>query len=288
MKSEQIENEINTDSKPKVSEEQKEIIIEDEINTDSKKKTNQNEKEIENENIKPNETQNESENKKANEKQNEKQNKKPNKKQNKKQNKVQMNSIFDDFFELPFKISNILKDLSIKEKFEEEKRLSVPNLAEFFNMCEKKRSKWDEIPVTNIQKFFDLCEKTNLNEKKEKENNKVSKKPIKGFSKSYIQTTIYKNGHRIDETQQIIRNEKGEEEIIKEKLVDGKGKKTITKNGQNKVITEQKKLLPEFTYVKRYHPIYNVFDDFDLFEMKPRKIYNNGFFGGFLPMRLLL
>ena len=27
---------------------------------------------------------------------------------------------------------------------------------------------------------------------------------------------------------------------------------------------------------------------FDLFEMKPRKIYNNGFFGGFLPMRLLL
>jgi hypothetical protein len=25
-----------------------------------------------------------------------------------------------------------------------------------------------------------------------------------------------------------------------------------------------------------------------LFEMRPRKIYNNGFFGGFLPMRLLL
>ena len=154
-------------------------------------------------------------------------------------------------------------------------------------MCEKKRSKWDEIPVTNIQKFFDLCEKTTLNEKKEKEN-KNSKKPIKGFSKSFVQRTIYRNGHRIDETQQIIRNEKGEEEIIKEKLVDGKGKKTVIKNGQNKVIKEQKKLLPEFTYVKRYNPIYNAFNDFDLFEMRPRKIYNNGFFGGFLPMRLLL
>ena len=212
-------------------------------------------------------------------------NKKKNKMKNKMKNKIKNNnkisSLFDDFFEFPLRISNILKDLSIKEQFEEEKRLSVPNLGEFFNMCEKKRSKWDEIPVTNIQKFFDLCEKTTLNEKKEN-----SKKPIKGFSKSFVQRTIYRNGHRIDETQQIIRNEKGEEEIIKEKLVDGKGKKTIIKNGQNKVIKEQKKLLPEFTYVKRYNPI--TFNDFDLFEMRPRKIYNNGFFGGFLPMRLLL
>ena len=279
MKSEEIENEINTDSKSKIVEEQNKNIIEDEINTDSKKNEEQNEKQ--------NEKQNEEQNKKQNEEQKEKQKEnkkeKQNKKQNKKQNNNKISSIFDDFFEFPLRISNLLKDLSIKEKFEEEKRLSVPNLGEFFNMCEKKRSKWDEIPVTNIQKFFDLCEKTTLNEKKEN-----SKKPIKGFSKSFVQRTIYRNGHRIDETQQIIRNEKGEEEIIKEKLVDGKGKKTIIKNGQNKVIKEQKKLLPEFTYVKRYNPIYNTFNDFDLFEMRPRKIYNNGFFGGFLPMRLLL
>ena len=37
MKSEEIENEINTDSKSKIVEEQNKNIIEDEINTDSNK-----------------------------------------------------------------------------------------------------------------------------------------------------------------------------------------------------------------------------------------------------------
>ena len=271
MKSEEIENEINTDSKSKIIEDQNKNIIEDEINTDSKKNEKQNEKQKE--------KQNEEQNKKQNEKQNEKQNKKQNKKQKKIQNNNKISSIFDDFFEFPLRISNLLKDLSIKEKFEEEKRLSVPNLGEFFNMCEKKRSKWDEIPVTNIQKFFDLCEKTTLNEKKEN-----SKKPIKGFSKSFVQRTIYRNGHRIDETQQIIRNEKGEEEIIKEKLIDGKGKKTISKNGKNKVIHE-KKLLPDVTFSQRL-PFHNIFNEYGLFDMKPRKAYNP-FGRRFLPMGLL-
>ena len=296
MKSEQIinDNEINTDSK--VKKEQVENNNENEINTDSKPKIINEEKEIKNEKEMKNEKENKNENeneintdskKKSNKNQNQKPKQKQNKQNKKKINKTQSNikSIFDDFFDFPLRISNILKDLSIREKFEEEKRLSVPNLREFFEMSQKKKSKWDNIPVTNIQKFFELCEKTPLNQKKE-EIKKTKKNPIKEISKSYISKTFYRNGHRIDERKQIIKNENGEEEIISEKLVDGKGKKTIIKNGQNKVIKEQKKLLPEFTYVKRYNPI--TFNDFDLFEMRPRKIYNNGFFGGFLPMRLLL
>ena len=50
MKSEEIENEINTDSKSKIVEEQNKNIIEDEINTDSKKNEEQNEKQNENQN----------------------------------------------------------------------------------------------------------------------------------------------------------------------------------------------------------------------------------------------
>ena len=45
MKSEEIENEINTDSKSKIIEDQNKNIIEDEINTDSKKNEKQNEEE---------------------------------------------------------------------------------------------------------------------------------------------------------------------------------------------------------------------------------------------------
>ena len=128
------ENEINTDSKPKIINEEKEIKIknenENEINTESKKKNTKNQ------NQKP------------------KQNKQNKKKLNK--NQSQFKSIFDDFFDFPLKISKILKDISIRDKFEEEKRLSVPNLREFFEMSEKKKSKWDNIPVTNIQKFFEM------------------------------------------------------------------------------------------------------------------------------------
>ena len=254
------ENEINTDSKPKIINEEKEIKNENEINKDSKKKN------IKNQNQKP------------------KQNKQNKKKLNKKQSQIK--SLFDDFFDFPLKISKILKDLSIREKFEEEKRLSVPNLREFFEMSEKKKSKWDNIPVTNIQKFFELCEKTPLNQKKEEVKNS-KKNPIKEISKSYISKTFYKNGHRIDERKQIIKNENGEEEIISEKLVDGKGKKIISKNGKNKVIKEEKKLLPQIIFTQRYNPIHNIFNDFGLFEMRPRKI-NNGFIRNFLPMGLLL
>ena len=258
------ENEINTDSKPKIINEEKEIKIknenENEINTESKKKNTKNQ------NQKP------------------KQNKQNKKKLNK--NQSQFKSIFDDFFDFPLKISKILKDISIRDKFEEEKRLSVPNLREFFNMSEKKKSKWDNIPVTNIQKFFELCEKTPLNQKKEEVKNS-KKNPIKEISKSYISKTFYKNGHRIDERKQIIKNENGEEEIISEKLVDGKGKKIISKNGKNKVIKEEKKLLPQIIFTQRYNPIHNIFNDFGLFEMRPRKI-NNGFIRNFLPMGLLL
>ena len=258
------ENEINTDSKPKIINEEKEIKIknenENEINTESKKKNTKNQ------NQKP------------------KQNKQNKKKLNK--NQSQFKSIFDDFFDFPLRISNILKDLSIREKFEEEKRLSVPNLREFFNMSEKKKSKWDNIPVTNIQKFFELCEKTPLNQKKEEVKNS-KKNPIKEISKSYISKTFYKNGHRIDERKQIIKNENGEEEIISEKLVDGKGKKIISKNGKNKVIKEEEKLIPQIIFTQRYNPIHNIFNDFGLFEMRPRKI-NNGFIRNFLPMGLLL
>ena len=268
VKNEEVENnnknEINTDSKPKIINEEKEIKIknenENEINTESKKKNTKNQ------NQKP------------------KQNKQNKKKLNK--NQSQFKSIFDDFFDFPLKISKILKDISIRDKFEEEKRLSVPNLREFFEMSEKKKSKWDNIPVTNIQKFFELCEKTPLNQKKEEVKNS-KKNPIKEISKSYISKTFYKNGHRIDERKQIIKNENGEEEIISEKLVDGKGKKIISKNGKNKVIKEEEKLIPQIIFTQRYNPIHNIFNDFGLFEMRPRKI-NNGFIRNFLPMGLLL
>jgi hypothetical protein len=191
-------------------------------------------------------------------------------------------NFFDDFFEFPLKLSNHLKDLSIRQKFEEEKRIPVTNLDEFFKMCEKKHSKYDDIPVTNIREFFELCEKTPI--KSEEPIKKQNKKPFKEFSKSYISTTIYKNGHRIDETKQIIRNENGEEEIIKEKLIDGKGKKTISKNGKNKVIHE-KKLLPDVIFSQRL-PIHNIFNEYGLFDIKPRKAYNP-FSRRFLPMGLL-
>jgi hypothetical protein len=192
------------------------------------------------------------------------------------------NNFFDDFFEFPLRLSNHLKDLSIRQKFEEEKRIPVTNLDEFFKMCEKKHNKYDDIPVTNIREFFELCEKTPI--KSEEPIKKQNKKPFKEFSKSYISTTIYKNGHRIDETKQIIRNENGEEEIIKEKLIDGKGKKTISKNGKNKVIHE-KKLLPDVTFSQRL-PIHNIFNEYGLFDMKPRKAYNP-FGRRFLPMELV-
>ena len=192
------------------------------------------------------------------------------------------NNFFDDFFEFPLRLSNHLKDLSIRQKFEEEKRIPVTNLDEFFKMCEKKHNKYDDIPVTNIREFFELCEKTPI--KSEEPIKKENKKPYKEFSKSYISTTIYKNGHRIDETKQILRNENGEEEIIKEKLIDGKGKKTITKNGKNKVIHENK-LLPDITLSQRL-PIHNIFNDYGLFDMRPRKVYNP-FGRRFLPMELV-
>jgi len=239
------ENEINTDSKKKESTEEKK---ENEINTDSKKKELNEEK------------------------------------KEKKENTIDtlFNNFFDDFFEFPLRLSNQLKDLSIRQKFEEEKRIPVTNLDEFFKMCEKKYNKYDDIPVTNIREFFELCEKTPI--KSEKPIKKENKKPYKEFSKSYISTTIYKNGHRIDETKQILRNENGEEEIIKEKLVDGKGKKTITKNGKNKTIHE-KKLLPEITLSQRL-PIHNIFNDYGLFDLRPRKVYNP-FVTRFLPMELV-
>ena len=205
-------------------------------------------------------------------------------KKEKKENTIDtlFNNFFDDFFEFPLRLSNQLKDLSIRQKFEEEKRIPVTNLDEFFKMCEKKYNKYDDIPVTNIREFFELCEKTPI--KSEKPIKKENKKPYKEFSKSYISTTIYKNGHRIDETKQILRNENGEEEIIKEKLVDGKGKKTITKNGKNKTIHE-KKLLPEITLSQR-SPIHNIFNDYGLFDLRPRKVYNP-FVTRFLPMELV-
>ena len=242
------ENEINTDSKKKESNEEKKEKKENEINTDSKKKELNEEK------------------------------------KEKKENTIDtlFNNFFDDFFEFPLRLSNQLKDLSIRQKFEEEKRIPVTNLDEFFKMCEKKYNKYDDIPVTNIREFFELCEKTPI--KSEKPIKKENKKPYKEFSKSYISTTIYKNGHRIDETKQILRNENGEEEIIKEKLVDGKGKKTITKNGKNKVIHE-KKLLPDITLSQRL-PIHNIFNDYGLFDLRPRKVYNP-FVTRFLPMELV-
>ena len=205
-------------------------------------------------------------------------------KKEKKENTIDtlFNNFFDDFFEFPLRLSNQLKDLSIRQKFEEEKRIPVTNLDEFFKMCEKKYNKYDDIPVTNIREFFELCEKTPI--KSEKPIKKENKKPYKEFSKSYISTTIYKNGHRIDETKQILRNENGEEEIIKEKLIDGKGKKTITKNGKNKTIHE-KKLLPEITLSQRL-PIHNIFNDYGLFDLRPRKVYNP-FVTRFLPMELV-
>ena len=245
------ENEINTDSKKKESTEEKKEKKENEINTDSKKKELNEEKK---------------------------------EKKEKKENTIDtlFNNFFDDFFEFPLRLSNQLKDLSIRQKFEEEKRIPVTNLDEFFKMCEKKYNKYDDIPVTNIREFFELCEKTPI--KSEKPIKKENKKPYKEFSKSYISTTIYKNGHRIDETKQILRNENGEEEIIKEKLVDGKGKKTITKNGKNKTIHE-KKLLPEITLSQRL-PIHNIFNDYGLFDLRPRKVYNP-FVTRFLPMELV-
>ena len=242
------ENEINTDSKKKESNEEKKEKKENEINTDSKKKELNEEK------------------------------------KEKKENPIDtlFNNFFDDFFEFPLRLSNQLKDLSIRQKFEEEKRIPVTNLDEFFKMCEKKYNKYDDIPVTNIREFFELCEKTPI--KSEEPIKKENKKPYKEFSKSYISTTIYKNGHRIDETKQILRNENGEEEIIKEKLVDGKGKKTITKNGKNKTIHE-KKLLPEITLSQRL-PIHSIFNDYGLFDLRPRKVYNP-FVTRFLPMELV-
>ena len=154
-------------------------------------------------------------------------------------------NFFDDFFELPLRLSKQIEDSEIRRKFEEEKR----------------------IPVTNLEEFFKLCEKTPIKSE--------IKKPIKEYSKSYISTTIYKNGHRIDETKEILRNENGEEEIIKEKLIDGKGKKIISKNGKEKIIEENKGLMSE-----RYNSVLN-----DLFNLRPRKI---NYVRSFLPMRFLL
>ena len=48
--------------------------------------------------------------------------------------------------------------------------------------------------------------------------------------------------------------------MIKEKLIYGKGKKTITKNGKNKIIYENK-LLSDITLSQRL-PIHNIFNDF--------------------------
>ena len=176
-------------------------------------------------------------------------------------------NFFDDFFELPLRLSKQIEDLEIRRKFEEEKRIPVTNLEEFFKLCERKENKWDNIPVTNLREFFELCEKTPIKSE--------IKKPIKEYSKSYISTTIYKNGHRIDETKEILRNENGEEEIIKEKLIDGKGKKIISKNGEEKIIEENKGLMSE-----RYNSVLN-----DLFNLRPRKI---NYVRSFLPMRFLL
>ena len=176
-------------------------------------------------------------------------------------------NFFDDFFELPLRLSKQIEDLEIRRKFEEEKRIPVTNLEEFFKLCERKENKWDNIPVTNLREFFELCEKTPIKSE--------IKKPIKEYSKSYISTTIYKNGHRIDETKEILRNENGEEEIIKEKIIDGKGKKIISKNGKEKIIEENKGLMSE-----RYNSVLN-----DLFNLRPRKI---NYVRSFLPMRFLL
>ena len=46
-------------------------------------------------------------------------------------------NFFDDFFELPLRLSKQIEDLEIRRKFEEEKRIPVTNLEEFFKLCER-------------------------------------------------------------------------------------------------------------------------------------------------------
>ena len=53
----------------------------------------------------------------------------------------------ESLLKIPFVIDNIFKELRIKEQFENEKQIPVPNLKEFFDMTQKK----EEIYVPNLK-----------------------------------------------------------------------------------------------------------------------------------------
>ncbi len=84
----------------------------------------------------------------------------------------------ESLLKIPFVIDNIFKELRIKEQFENEKQIPVPNLKEFFDMTQKK----EEIYVPNLKQFFELANKpiryNNKNIKNKKNSNKVYSKSI--------------------------------------------------------------------------------------------------------------
>lgn len=146
----------------------------------------------------------------------------------------------ESLLKIPFVIDNIFKELRIKEQFENEKQIPVPNLKEFFDMTQKK----EEIYVPNLKQFFELANKpikyNNKNIKNKKNSNKV-------YSKSIVSNITYKNGHKIENIEEKI-NDNGKEKIIKKCFIDDKDEKG------KKYDNKYKKLL--------YHPLYNnIFDD---------------------------
>ena len=58
----------------------------------------------------------------------------------------------ETLLKIPFVIDNLFRELRIKEQFENEKQIPVPNLKEFFDMTQKK----EEIYVPNLKQFFEL------------------------------------------------------------------------------------------------------------------------------------
>jgi hypothetical protein len=120
----------------------------------------------------------------------------------------------ESLLKIPFVIDNIFKELRIKEQFENEKQIPVPNLKEFFDMTQKK----EEIYVPNLKQFFELANKpikyNNKNIKNKNNNNKV-------YSKSFVSNITYKNGHKYENIEEKI-NDNGKEKIIKKCLIDDK------------------------------------------------------------------
>ena len=159
-------------------------------------------------------------------------------------NKSEMKSdMFEEIFRMPLIMDNLYKEIKRKELLEYEKKLPVPNLREFFEMTQKKQ----EIEVPNLKQFFELANKPIIKKQNKKQNNNNNNV----YTKSYISTTTYKNGHKIENIQQTINNN-GNQQTITKQLIDGKN---VTDKKQAKKLLSNKK----FEYNR---PLYtDIFDN---------------------------